>query len=394
MKDPIKKYLLFFGDDKLFKHQKIRLKAQAENTGWFDEIIVETPDTISEFVQEHKDLFANERGFGYWLWKPYIILKTLNKLNEGDLLFYVDAGTTIVEHRDYRFRAYCDILVNSDTPVITFSIHYFERLFHKMEVLKRFELDGITLDKNENFLNSNTVEGGIFMCRKSAYSLSFVKEWLNLMTENNYALTTDESIYEVQVEGFAGHRHDQSILSILSKLRKANILYSEAYGYGPFFSSRVTDAGERDKAPDIFRIESDYEFQKHPTWQHYLSDPEVLGRTVEKIKNKINDIVPLLTFDSPFVGLKPQFYTHIIPYLDSIQFTKGLLKVSLGINEYFPLSAISKNRLQGVVIIEIKREIKSTFYFDITPNGVEFSNYIENDPKRLYFNFYERLNVG
>jgi len=263
-----------------------------------------------------------------------------------------------------------------------------------MEVLKRFELDGITLDKNENFLNSNTVEGGIFMCRKSAYSLSFVKEWLNLMTENNYALTTDESIYEVQVEGFAGHRHDQSILSILSKLRKANILYSEAYGYGPFFSSRVTDAGERDKAPDIFRIESDYEFQKHPTWQHYLSDPEVLGRTVEKIKNKINDIVPLLTFDSPFVGLKPQFYAHIIPYLDSIQFTKGLLKVSLGINEYFPLSAISKNRLQGVVIIEIKREIKSTFYFDITPNGVEFSNYIENDPERLYFNFYERLNVG
>ena len=223
-----KKYFLFFGDDKLFKHQKIRLKAQAKNTGWFDEIIVETPDTISEFIQEHKELFAYERGFGYWLWKPHIILKTLNRLNEGDLLFYADAGTTIVEHRDNRFRAYCDLLSSSSKPVIIFSSGYQERPFHKMEVLKRFQMDGVTLDKNENFLNSFAVEAGIFMCRKSSYTLSFVQEWFDLMTEDNYVLTTDESTYDTQVEGFIDHRHDQSIYSLLiSKYNVNKIKWSD-----------------------------------------------------------------------------------------------------------------------------------------------------------------------
>ena len=389
-----KKYFLFFGDDKLFKHQKIRLKAQAKNTGWFDEIIVETPDTISEFIQEHKELFAYERGFGYWLWKPHIILKTLNRLNEGDLLFYADAGTTIVEHRDNRFRAYCDLLSSSSNPVIIFSSGYQERPFHKMEVLKRFQMDGVTLDKNENFLNSFAVEAGIFMCRKSSYTLSFVQEWFDLMTEDNYALTTDESSYDTQVEGFIDHRHDQSILSILGKLRGANLLLTEAYGEGPFFSTRSTDIGLRDKSPDLFRIEDDYEYEKHPTWNSYLSDPEVLERVLKKVKNKIKEIVPLLTYDSPFLNLKPQFYSHIIPYLDSMQLTKGLWKVSLGINEYFPLSSISKNRLEGVVTIEIKRDTIGSFYFDITPNGVEFFDSHQVCQEKLYYNYYERVHVG
>lgn len=394
MNNPNKKYLLFFGDDKHFKHQKIRLKAQAENTGWFDEIIVETPDTISEFIQEHKELFAYKRGFGYWLWKPYIILKTLNKINEGDLLFYVDSGATIVKHRDYRFREYCDFLISANEPVAVFSSTFYERLHNKMEVLKRFKINGIPLDKNEDFLNSYYVESGIFMCRKCSYTFSFVQEWLDLMTEDNYSLTTDESSYDVQVAGYIEHRHDQSILSILSKLRNANIIPTEAYGYGPFFSSRITDQGQRDKAPDMFRIENDYVYEKHPTWDHYLSDPEVLERAVSKIKSKIRDIVPLLTYDSPFLNLKPQFYSYIIPYLDSMQLIKGILKVSLGINEYSPLSSISKNRLEGVVIIEMKRDMISSFYFKITPNGVEFSDSRQVCHEKVYYNFYERVEVG
>lgn len=394
MKNPTRKYLLFFGDDTLFKHQKQRLKKQAEDTGWFDDIIIETPESIQDFVEEHKNLFSNSRGFGYWLWKPHIILKTLDKLNDNDLLFYIDAGSTIVPHKGNMFNEYVDLLSSSGNPVITFKIPYEERKFHKMEVLKRFKLDGVTLDKQEDFLNSHSVEGGIFMCRKSSYALEFVREWLDLMIENDYNLTVDESIYSQQIDGYVGHRHDQSILSILSKLRNVHHMESHAYGYGPFFSSRITDEGQRDKAPDMFRIEDDYIFQKYPTWNDYLSDPEVLLRAAEQVKAKIKDIHNSIVFDSPFKELKIQIFNLLIPYLDSIQFTKGLVKITLGINEYFPLAAISKNKLQGVVILEIKKEIKNNIYFEISPKGVQFYDYLEDDSKRLYFTFYERTNVG
>ena len=39
------------------------------------------------FMQINNDILSSKRGNGYWLWKPYFILKTLiEKLNDGDYL--------------------------------------------------------------------------------------------------------------------------------------------------------------------------------------------------------------------------------------------------------------------------------------------------------------------
>ena len=34
----------------------------------------------------------NLQGAGFWVWKPFIILKELEHLEEGDYLLYTDAG--------------------------------------------------------------------------------------------------------------------------------------------------------------------------------------------------------------------------------------------------------------------------------------------------------------
>lgn len=40
---------------------------------------------------------VQERGAGYWLWRPYIILKTLlYEMEEGDLLLYADSGSEAI----------------------------------------------------------------------------------------------------------------------------------------------------------------------------------------------------------------------------------------------------------------------------------------------------------
>jgi len=50
----------------------------------------------NEFWNKHKDfILNNKRGYGYWIWKPYLIKKTIDKLNNGDIILYMDADSTI-----------------------------------------------------------------------------------------------------------------------------------------------------------------------------------------------------------------------------------------------------------------------------------------------------------
>ena len=50
-------------------------------------------DISLEFRNKFKDkLIFGSKGFGYWCWKPDIILNILNKINNDDCLLYLDAG--------------------------------------------------------------------------------------------------------------------------------------------------------------------------------------------------------------------------------------------------------------------------------------------------------------
>ena len=48
------------------------------------------------FYHKNHLLFAQPRGWGYWIWKPFFILKTLRKLDEGQSLLYLDAGANFI----------------------------------------------------------------------------------------------------------------------------------------------------------------------------------------------------------------------------------------------------------------------------------------------------------
>jgi hypothetical protein len=269
------KCLITFGND-LFKNQKERLKKQASDTGWFDRIILESPETIQNFCSLHSNFIENnKRGYGYWIWKPYIILRQLNEMKDGDFLFYIDSGSSIVPHMKHKFDSYIQAMTESDRPIMTFNDQvYPERNFQKMGVLKRFVTDGKSLDQNEDFLNSQQIESGVFMCRKNDFTMQFVQLWLDLLLEEDYRLVNDLDD-NIQFPEFNDHRHDQSILSILCKLNGTIIWSCEAYGIGCFFSSRLTDNGPREFAPDKFRVEPDYDPYKHQTWKEWLEDPNV-----------------------------------------------------------------------------------------------------------------------
>lgn len=270
------KCFITFGND-AFRNQKERLKREAESTGWFDLVVAESPETIQSFIGMHRDFFASKkRGFGYWIWKPYILLRQLNDLKEGDLLFYADAGASLLPHKFERFNEYVEVL-GKKAIIVASESNYKERMFQKKKVIKRFSMNQMRLDEHEGFLESPQVEGGVFMCRKCDLSLSLVREWMDLVLEDGYGLINDDDDLN-QLEGFVEGRHDQSILSILCKLNDTVIFGDgEVYGRGPFFSGRMTDSGPRHRAPDRFRMEPDYNPYKHRYIHDYLGDPNTKG---------------------------------------------------------------------------------------------------------------------
>ena len=69
-------------------------KKSALEVGKVDEHYSFGPDDLDkDFREKNKDILSNTRGNGYWLWKSYIINKTIiEKLNDGDYLIYTDAA--------------------------------------------------------------------------------------------------------------------------------------------------------------------------------------------------------------------------------------------------------------------------------------------------------------
>ena len=84
---------LTFSDEKYIKTRE-RYVAEMESKDIFSQIFSYGPqDLDAQFVKDHGEFIRNNpRGYGYWIWKPYIILKVLNQLDNGDILVYGDAG--------------------------------------------------------------------------------------------------------------------------------------------------------------------------------------------------------------------------------------------------------------------------------------------------------------
>ena len=90
-----KVYFLTYKNEKWANYSD-KLIQQAKQLDFFDDCFV---DLYIEKDEEFKSALKNttfknnyniKKGCGLWLWKPYIIYKQLQKLNNGDFLVYSD----------------------------------------------------------------------------------------------------------------------------------------------------------------------------------------------------------------------------------------------------------------------------------------------------------------
>jgi len=93
----MKKYLLNYATREFIYSQKLLTKSALEN-GIDDCFIYGKDDLIkTDFYRNNLEILESKRGAGYWLWKPFYIYESLNKIDDGDILFYSDSGIKIIK---------------------------------------------------------------------------------------------------------------------------------------------------------------------------------------------------------------------------------------------------------------------------------------------------------
>lgn len=201
------KYFISYGDEKFSKSLKIA-GLMAKFVGGFDKIKLYGPaDLNSNFVKSNKEILSIKRGAGLWLWKPYIIYETLlNEINDGDLVFYSDAGSFFVRN----VRHIEKVMKNSDIWVS--DIPFQEVQFTKEDAFRILDIDDAVKDTAQ-------IQASFLCIRKSKESVLFIKEWLDKCCDINL-LHPDNLVGKDCSEKFISHREDQSILSLLCKKRK------------------------------------------------------------------------------------------------------------------------------------------------------------------------------
>lgn len=206
----MKTVFITFADRKLAPTLKI-IKKEAVDSGFFDEVKVFDERTFDkEYWQRYHSFYEqNPRGFGYWIWKPYIIKRELERMNDGDVLVYLDAGCKINAFGKENYYRYIDYL-NTKQDIICFEHqNCFEKQYSKTSLLSFFHFEN-----NNDFIDSRQKIATVILIKKTKSSMDFVVEWFEIM-HNNFSIIDDSPSALPEMPEFIAHRHDQSVFSAL-----------------------------------------------------------------------------------------------------------------------------------------------------------------------------------
>lgn len=200
--------LINYADGSFKSSQKLNSKT-AKNVGLFDKVISYTSSDIEPgFFNKNKKILSQKRGNGYWLWKPYFIKKSLELLNPGDFLFYCDSGSFFINP----LTPLVDIVRNNEQDILPFELFdKIEKVWTKRDTFMLMDCD------SPRFTDTNQRLGGFILMRKSKFTMDFSEEYLNYAQDERIIADLENRCGYPDYPEFKGHRHDQSIFSLLTK---------------------------------------------------------------------------------------------------------------------------------------------------------------------------------
>jgi len=172
---------------------------------------------LTDFYEKNIEILSEPKGAGYWLWKPYIILTTLQKIPENDIVFYLDVDHYFIPSvgnrnfisliKEHLSRDVYDS--EREAPSQLFFVNHPNTSEH----CKR-DTYILTGCDSKRYWDAMMTHAG-YQCWKNNFnSIKLAKEWLRFCCDKRIMTDIPSQLGEEHPE-YWSHRHDQAVLSLL-----------------------------------------------------------------------------------------------------------------------------------------------------------------------------------
>ena len=208
-------FITFGGGHTAYEAAGIRLCTQATESNWFKTINffnIESLRTLDPpwFVKHVNFIQNNPRGFGYWIWKPKLILENLARLPANDILVYLDSGCEINALAYKVFTIYLDLANQSNFLAFYLpnEVTHCIQIWTKRYLLNYFKTKfKISIDESKS-----QIEGGIQIIKNNSETRMFFQQWAELIVEEDYRLVNDDNCSTIENLNFKFQIYDPFIL--------------------------------------------------------------------------------------------------------------------------------------------------------------------------------------
>lgn len=158
-----------------------------------------------EFYEAHKNILSKKKGAGYWVWKPYFILKTLEQIPENAILIYVDSGF----HIKSSLLPILDKVKDYDVTLVSYEPdpYGWVKTVANKEILKRMDCE------TEKCKNSPSLLAGFSIWKNTPLARKFAKEWLDYCLEERIIFGITDG--GPQDPAYKNHLNDETVLSVM-----------------------------------------------------------------------------------------------------------------------------------------------------------------------------------
>lgn len=217
----MKSYLLVFCDTRFRLFDKERINKNFYNNTYennFDKVIIYNENNLDRCIYKFCENVRNNygpTGYGMWIWKPYIILKTLESLDDGDILVFMNSHC-ILENVIDNIQDMIYSRLNDYNCILSACTGKIER-HYTSKFLQEIVENYLNYKFSKTEIYDYQCEAGSLFIYKCSRSIQFVKMWLYIcLTYTDFI----SNIFDKYDNKLIATRHDQSVFSLLYKYYK------------------------------------------------------------------------------------------------------------------------------------------------------------------------------
>lgn len=199
----------FATNEKWYRSQAL-LNQSAKKYGFNGAINYTDKNRKWSFIEKYQDI-SKTRGYGFWQWKPIILLDAMSQVNDGDIVAYIDSGNTIINSLHDIFT------ICEEREIVLFDNRdgNFEGVPHKNRHWTKRDCFVLMDCDNEKYYESSQVDASYQFYKKTSYTLEFLHEYSKYCNNDNI-ISDIPNTTKANLPEFKDHRHDQSILSLMA----------------------------------------------------------------------------------------------------------------------------------------------------------------------------------